>query len=73
MTVLKVILILIGVVFIAFGYEIYFHNKYNLINGFKKDYQNGLKTPSYAKKVGLIEFVFGIVLVLIGIYIIIIK
>lgn len=73
MTILKIILITVGVAIIMFGYEIYFKKKYNLINGFEEDYKNGRKTESYAKKVGLIEFVFGIVLALIGICVIIIK
>ena len=73
MTLLKIILITVGVASIMFGYEIYFQKKYNLINGFEEDYKNGRKTESYAKKVGLIEFVLGIVLALIGICVIIIK
>ena len=35
MTILKIILITVGVAFIMFGYEIYFQKKYNLINGFE--------------------------------------
>ena len=73
MTILKIILITVGVSFTTFGYEIYFQKKYNLINGFEKDYKNGRKTESYAKRVGLIEFVLGIVLSLIGICVIVIK
>ena len=73
MTILKIILIIVGAVFTTFGYEIYFQKKYNLINGFEEDYKNGRKTESYAKKVGLIEFILGIVLVLIGICVIVIK
>lgn len=73
MTILKIILITVGVAFTTFGYEIYFQKKYNLINGFEEDYKNGRKTKSYAKRVGLIEFVLGIVLSLIGICVIVIK
>lgn len=73
MTILKIILITVGVAFTTFGYEIYFQKKYNLINGFEEDYKNGRKTESYAKRVGLIEFVLGIVLSLIGICVIVIK
>lgn len=67
MTILKIILITVGVAFTIFGYEIYFQKKYNLINGFEEDYKNGRKTESYAKKVGLIELVLGIILTIIGI------
>ena len=73
MTILKIILITVGIAMIMFGYEIYFKKKYNLIDGFEEDYKKGRKTESYAKKVVLIEFVFGIVLALIGICVIIIK
>lgn len=73
MTILKIILITVGVAFTIFGYEIYFQKKYNLINGFEKDYQNGRKTESYAKKVGIIEFVLGIILTIIGIGITLFK
>ena len=35
MTLLKIILILVGLAFITFGYLIYFKEKYNLINDFE--------------------------------------
>lgn len=73
MTILKIILITVGVAFTMFGYEIYFQKKYNLINGFEEDYKAGRKTESYAKRVGLTEFILGVVLVLIGICVIIVK
>lgn len=59
MTVLKIILITVGVAFTMFGYEIYFQKKYNLINGFEEDYKAGRKTRSYAKEVGLTEIYLG--------------
>lgn len=73
MILLKIILILVGLAFIIFGYLIYFKEKYNLINGFESDFKSGRKTESYAKKVGLVEFIIGIIFVLIGIVVIIIK
>ncbi|HHS2702419.1 TPA: DUF3784 domain-containing protein [Streptococcus agalactiae] len=73
MTILKIILITVGVAFTTFGYEIYFRKKYNLINGFEADYKAGRKTELYAKRVGLIEFIIGIILALIGICVIIVK
>ena len=73
MPTLKIILVTVGVAFIMFGYEIYVKKKYNLVNGFEEDYKNVRKTESYAKKVGLIEFILGIVLALIGICVIKIK
>lgn len=73
MTLLKIILILVGLAFIIFGYLIYFKEKYNLINGFESDFKSGRKAESYAKRVGLIELIIGIIFVLIGIAVIIIK
>lgn len=73
MNLLKIILIIVGVIFTTFGYLIYFKEKYNLINGFEADYKSGRNTESYAKKVGLIELIIGIILILIGIWVIIIK
>ena len=73
MSLLKIILILVGVAFITFGYLIYFKEKYNLINGFESDFKSGRKSESYAKKVGLIELIVGIIFILIGIAVAVIK
>ncbi len=73
MIILKIILITVGIAFTIFGYEIYFQKKYNLINGFEEDYKAGRKTELYAKRVGLIEFIIGIILALIGICVTIVK
>lgn len=73
MTLLKIILIAVGVTFTTFGYEIYFQKKYNLINGFAEDYKAGRKTELYAKRVGLVELIIGIILILFGICVTIIK
>lgn len=60
MKLFKIISLILAIFFIFFGYNIYFRKKYNLINNFEKDYKNGLKNEKYAKKVGLIELIFGI-------------
>ena len=73
MTLLKIILILVGVAFITFGYLIYFKEKYNLINGFEGEFKSGRKTEVYAKKVGLVELIIRIIFILIGIIVIILK
>ena len=73
MILLMIILLVVGVAFTTFGYFIYFKEKYNLINGFEGDFKSRRKTESYAKKVGLIELIIGIIFVLIGIAVIIIK
>lgn len=73
MILLMIILLLVGVAFTTFGYFIYFKEKYNLINGFESDYKSGRKSETYAKKVGLVEFMIGIILVVVGFCMFIIK
>lgn len=65
MKILKIISLILALAFIFFGYNIYFKKKYKLINNFEKDYKNGLKDEKYAKKVGLIELILGILFLLI--------
>ncbi|EUC51525.1 DUF3784 domain-containing protein [Mogibacterium timidum] len=71
MTLLKIILIALGATFSIFGYLIYFKKKYNLINDFEANHKAGRKTESYARKVGLIELLLGIAMLLVGFYLII--
>ncbi|MDO5014964.1 MAG: DUF3784 domain-containing protein [Clostridia bacterium] len=73
MLTIKIVTILLGLVFILFGYFIYFKGKYNLINGFEDDYKSGRKDEYYAKKVGLIEFILGFLLLIIAVLLIIFK
>lgn len=70
MTILKMMLITVGVAFSLFGYLIYFKKQYDLINGFEEDHTAGRKTESYAKKVGMIQMISGLLLSLIGICVI---
>ncbi len=71
MLVVKIITIILGLAFLLFGYFIYFQKKYNLINGFSEDYKTGRKDEKYAKRVGLIEWMLGIVLLTIGVILIV--
>ncbi len=71
MLVLKVISVTLGLAFALFGYFIYFKKKYNLINGFESDLKAGRKKEDYAKRVGLIELLIGITLLIVGIVLII--
>ena len=73
MILLMIILLVVGVAFTTFGYFIYFKEKYNLINGFESDYKSGRKSDTYAKKVGLVEFMIGIILVVVGFCMFVIK
>ena len=71
MLVLKILAILLGLAFALFGYFIYFRKKYNLINGFEADFKAGRKNEDYAKRVGMVEFVVGIAILIAGIVLII--
>ena len=71
MLVLKVLSVLLGLAFTLFGYFIYFRKKYNLINGFEADFEAGRKNEDYAKRVGMVEFVIGISILIAGIILII--
>lgn len=67
MIALKIILVIVGMLFLLFGYFIYFRKKYDLINDFEEDYKAGKKDASYAERVGLIEFIIGIVMIASGV------
>lgn len=71
MTLLKIILLALGATFSTFGYLIYFKKKYNLINDYEANRKAGKKTESYVRKVGLIELLLGIALLMIGLYLIV--
>ena len=71
MAVVKVLTVVLGLAFVLFGYFIYFKKKYNLINDFEAEYKAGRKNEEYAKRVGMIEFVFGIVLLTAGLVLIV--
>lgn len=66
MLALKIITILLGAAFAVFGYLIYFREKYHLINGFKADLKAGRKDEAYARRVGMVEWIMGIALLLAG-------
>ena len=61
MLALKVITLVLGLAFLIFGYLIFFKKKYFLINGFREDFKSGRKDEKYAKRVGMVEFVIGII------------
>lgn len=60
MLALKIITVGLGLTFFLFGYFIFFKNKYFLINGFNEAFKSGQKSEKYAKRVGIIEFIIGI-------------
>lgn len=64
MLIVKIILMTVGVAFTIFGYKIYFRKKYNLINGFEEASKAGRKTELDAKRVGLVELIIGICVII---------
>ena len=60
MLILKILLPIVGFAFLLFGYLIFFRKKYSLINGFDAAFKEGRKTERYARRVGLVEFILGI-------------
>ena len=70
MLVLKIVSVLLGLSFTLFGYFIYLRKKYNLINCFEADFKAGRKNEEYAKRVGMVEFVIGIAVLVAGIVLI---
>jgi len=71
MFIFKMIAVVLGMAFTLFGYFIYFRKKYNLINGFEAEFKAGRKNENYAKRVGMVEFVLGIAILIAGIVIIV--
>ena len=69
--ILKVLAVVLGLAFLLFGYFIYFRKKYNLINGFGAAFNAGQKNEEYAKRVGMVEFVVGIAMLIAGVTLII--
>jgi len=70
MTALKIIAVILGLSFTLFGYFIFFRKRYSLINGFYEEYKAGHMTAEYAKRVGMVEFVLGLFLLMAGILLI---
>jgi len=66
MLALKIIAVALGAAFTLFGYFIFFKKKYSLINGFAAEFKAGRKTEEYARRVGLVEFVVGIGILIAG-------
>ena len=70
MLILKIVAVLLGSAFTLFGYFIFFRKKYNLINGFEEDLKAGRKNEDYAKRVGMVEFIVGIAVLIAGLVLI---
>lgn len=64
---IAIILLALGAISTTFGYLIYFKKKYSLINDFDYEYKAGRRTEKYAERIGIIEFISGIFLIVAGI------
>ena len=73
MLALKIIDMLLGLAFALFGYFIFFQRRYDLINGFEADFKAGRRDEKYARRVGLIELVLGVILLTAGVLLIIVT
>ena len=70
---LGILMILLGVAFAAMGYLIAFQKRYALINHFVDDRHRGKFDDTYAKRMGLIEMLCGVVSVVFGILVLCIR
>ena len=68
---IQAVLIILGVISLYYGYNIFFKKKYNLINDFEAEFKAGRKTEKYAERIGIIEFVLGAGILIGGILLII--
>lgn len=69
---IQAVLIILGVISLYYGYNIFFKKKYDLINDFEAEFKAGRKTEKYAERIGIIEFVLGAGMLIGGILLIII-
>ena len=60
MHLLKIILFVIGITFCLFGYLIVWKKKYNLINDFKARKKVGSQKDADAIRIGQVELILGI-------------
>lgn len=67
----EILFFILGLAFTLFGYFIFFKKNYSLINGFDVDLKAGKKDESYARKVGVIEFVLGIVILVADVFVVV--
>ncbi|HKL41292.1 MAG TPA: DUF3784 domain-containing protein [Clostridia bacterium] len=63
MYILGLVLLILGLTLFGFGYFIFFKKKYDLINNFKEDLKLNRFGENYAKRIGLIELIWGIIFI----------
>ena len=73
MLILKILLPIVGIAFLLFGYLIFFKEKYSLINGFDAAFKEGRKTERYARRVGSAELILGILILIASVILLLIT
>ncbi len=66
MIILRIILIVIGLPFIYYGFNILFRKKYKYINNYESDKKIGNADEAYAKRIGAVELIGGKLCVILG-------
>lgn len=66
MIILRIVLIVIGLPFLYFGFNIFFRKKYNYINNYESEVKIGKVNEAYARRIGIIELIGGKMCVLLG-------
>lgn len=66
MELFKYVMLAIGLMFVVFGVQIFFFKNYSRINGFEADLKNGKYDESFAKRLGLIELISGVLFLIFG-------
>jgi hypothetical protein len=67
MIILRIVLIVIGIPFLYFGFNIFFRKKYNYINNYDSDKKIGKLDEAYARRIGIIELIGGKMCILLGV------
>ncbi len=67
MIILRIILIVVGLPFIYYGYNILFRKKYKYINNYESDKEIGKVDEAYARRIGAIELIGGKLCVILGV------
>lgn len=65
--------LLVAFLCLYFGFQIYFRGRFDFINDYMEEKRQGVVGENYAKKVGKILFIMGILFLIVGIIFIVIK
>lgn len=65
--IIQIVQIVVGFLLLRNGFLIFFKGQNHLINGFLEELSQKKATIGYAKRVGLIQFIIGLLLMIMGI------